>query len=197
MTFLLWSMLALSPWKAAGQSFAIPGWAEWQMGYTTEARVFWIMEGALLGSWGWSLREAARLEESARAYAVDHAVQRVGSEPTFWSLVEQYASTADYERELWIEARQRFPNDRQKQEAYVHAHRTTGVWTWHSNDAWFHYSDLRASSRSWENRARVWMGSILTLHLTSAINAFLKARTSSGIQVESRYSEQEIRVGIR
>ena len=197
MTLFLLATLMLPPWKAVGQSFLFPGWTEWQMGYKTEARLFWAMEGTFVLSWLWSTHEATRLEQNARAYAVDHAVTHTGEGACFWSLVERYIRTEDYIRALWIEARNLYPNNRNKQEAYVAAHQTSGSWAWEDTTAWFHYSDLRAASRNWENRGRVLLGSILALHITSAINAFLKNRLQSRIRVVGQLTPEEARLGFR
>ncbi len=169
-------LMALSPLEAAVRSLILPGWGQASLGRSP--RGFFVVEGVLGLTTFWGIRQSQRYDVQARMLALRQARPEGTLSDAFFDLAEGYETWEDYRDELFLQARELYPEDPEAQHRYVENRLPPFTWAWPDRETWYRYGDLRGFSRSWGNRSRVLMGLWLTHHVVSALNAYFLARDS-------------------
>lgn len=167
-------LIALSPLEVALRSLILPGWGEASLGQNP--RVFWLVEGGIGLAAFWGDRQAERYEDQARMLALRLASVEGKIDPSFFNLAEGYQTWEDYRDDLYLQARERYPDNLDAQHRFVQERLPSYTWQWPDQKTWFQYGDLRGLSRSWGNRRRIFLGFLLMNHVVSALNAYFLAK---------------------
>lgn len=171
--------------KPVAASLILPGTGEALLGYPLKARVFWGADGM-----GWLLYFGFRWFGSSRADdARGFAGLYAGANPElrherYLRALEVYDNSELYNEEVLREARQRYPNSPDSQQAYLKEHGYFGEdgWDWRSDSLRYEYWRLRSSSRAALKRASFVIGGLLLLRLMSAVDCLIFSPTRLGFE---------------
>ncbi len=168
-------------------SAIMPGWGEMILKRKGEARVFFIVEGSLWFAYYTFNWTGKRLEQSSRAFAVEHAgANPVRSDAEYFDNLEDYLSSEEYNLTVERDASLYFPDDPERQREYIQQHGYFGEdeWRWDTIANQTFYWERRKSARENFRRATFMTGFMIINRIVSIINvAVFKQEGKWGMEV--------------
>lgn len=179
--------------KALGASLLLPGLGQRALGRPVRARVFLMVEAALLA--GILVNEAQGYvrREGYIEYAEDFGgVAEAGGQPDwYYRNLGSYASSEDYVADIARTARALYGNDLAAREDYIARNRPTPEqsWQWGSDAERLEYRERRKESRNAFRRASLFIGALVFNHVLSAVDAARLAGSPRGGGLQVRADE--------
>jgi hypothetical protein len=175
-------------------SAILPGWGEAIIGKTSQAKVFFIVEGTLWVSYAGFNYFGNKTLSSSRAFAVDHSgANPARTDADYYDVLEDYQSVDDYNLEIERNAGLYYPDDPARQQDYINENGYFGAdaWSWDTSTSRTEYWQNRRRARENLQRASFMSGFALINRLVSVINVAVLSRQDD-FSLESR----ENRIGI-
>jgi hypothetical protein len=181
--------------RAILASFALPGTGQMMLGSARRGEALLWLDGTLWALWsGFSWYSSAR-EHDARIFAGREAgADLTARESRYYRALEQYDNADQYNEGVRSDARDLYPDDPQKQQAYYESQGYFGskAWNWSSDSARFRYWGTRRAGRDAALNAQFAVGALLLNRLASVIDCALFAgRAGSTRRVEFRSGDTE------
>jgi hypothetical protein len=185
---VLAGLVAAQPQQYNGKyilaSLALPGTGEMWLNSRLKGELFlwsdaavWLTYGTMTAV-GSSRNQTARL--FARQYSGSSLVPRTDE---YYVALERYPNSEMYNEDVRREAREMYPDNPDRQRAYVESHSYSGdkAWNWGSDSLRYNYWRQRKGARSVLHAAGFVLGAALVDRLASAIDvAFFTPNPSSG-----------------
>jgi len=137
-------------------SMLLPGTGHWYVESKFKAKLFWVAEGVIWGGYIGFTYHGRRVRDDYNLYAATRAgANSDNHSEEYYSAMEQYLSSEDYNTDMLREARILYPDDPQKQQEYLEQNGYFGndEWDWGEESNWRRYKDLRTKSREAFQRA--------------------------------------------
>ncbi len=170
--------------RKAGLSLILPGLAQLRMGKKTEGISFLVADaGFWTGFAAWRIQGLYRKDsyiEMAQIYAgVQHPE---GQSEDYYRLIGSWPSSASYEENIRIEARDLYPNDVKQREAYFEAHQVPAdqAWNWETYAAWNRYLAKRDDADRSYRRSRIMLGLAAANRLAAFLDAAILSSRGAG-----------------
>lgn len=159
--------------KAVLLSLAVPGLGELYMGEKDDALRAFAIEGGIILSYLGFNRYADVLRNDYTGYAHQYSGAKTGMDEEYYNTVEWYSSRESYNISVKEEARQLFPDDRERQLKYIKDNEISpGLdWKWEDNE-WQIFRNLRKGERRALSNASYCIG-------VGIINRFISAIISA------------------
>ncbi len=171
----------VSPYKAFGLSFLLPGLGQRYTGHDGRALGYFIGEGGLWASFV-ALKIQQRMREDdfaqwAETFA-EAKIDGYNRNEAYYQTISKYLSSDDYNLDVRYVARLIYPTDRPAQFAYIEANSIDGdeTWSWRSADIRDQYRIIRHGALVADRHANWTLGGLVLLRVVSAIDAALGAR---------------------
>uniref|UniRef100_A0A7C4TBK9 DUF5683 domain-containing protein n=1 Tax=candidate division WOR-3 bacterium TaxID=2052148 RepID=A0A7C4TBK9_UNCW3 len=186
--FLGISLILIQGMNPILASAIMPGWGEMILKRKNEAKTFFIIEGSLWFSYYTFNWFGNRLEQSSRAFAVQHA----GANPNrqdieYFDNLEDFFSSDTYNLMVERDASLYYPDDPQRQQEYIQEHSYFGddQWQWDTIVNKTLYWEKRKSARENLRRATFMTGFMVINRIVSVINvAVLNPESNIGLDVK-------------
>jgi hypothetical protein len=181
--------------RAILASFALPGTGQMMLGSAKRGEALLWLDGTLWALWsGFSWYSSAR-EHDARIFAGREAgADLTAKETRYYRALEQYDNADQYNEGVRSDARDIYPDDPQKQQAYYESQHYSGskAWNWSSDSARYRYWGTRRSGRDAALNAQFAVGALVLNRLASLVDcAFFAGRDGSKPRVEFRPGDVE------
>jgi hypothetical protein len=193
--------------KAVLLSGLLPGAGEYYAERPARTRLFLATESLVWGAYFGFTYYGRRVRDDYRLYASSNAGSDIGlHSEEYYSAMEKYESSEEYNNDLLREARSLYPDDPDQQAAYYRERGYFGsqAWNWTNESDWRRYRELRVKSRSAFQRAIYMTGLAVLNRGLSMIDSFYLVRShnknSVGLQIEPEFSDtwtiHEWRIGV-
>ncbi len=186
--FLGISLIIIQGMNPVIASAIMPGWGEMILQRKNEARTFFVVEGTLWFSYYTFTLLGKKMEKSSMIFAFEHAnANPLREDREYFDNLEDYDSSDDYNLMVERDASLYYPNDPQKQQAYIEEHCYYGedTWDWDTITSRNMYWEKRRVGRENLRRASFMTGFMLINRLVSVLNvAVFKRESGLGLEAE-------------
>jgi hypothetical protein len=163
--------------KAVLYSLLIPGLGQSYLGETQQAKIFYVVEAAIVTSFVVFLVQENLREDEYIQYAQTFAgLQSSDHSDDFYGILTEHDTSKDYEDEIKSEGRlELYPYiDTATLDSYFMRERVSDYepWTWRSADHRRAYQDRRAASKTAERRALYAVAAAVVNRVASAFFAY-------------------------
>lgn len=183
--------------KAVLLSGLIPGAGEYYANRPSRAKYFLATESIVWGAYLGFTYYGRRVRDDYRLFAASKAGADLNlRSEDYYSAMEQYFSSEDYNADVLREARRLYPDDPESQLAYYRENGYFGEkqWNWKDESKWLRYRELRVKSRNAFQRAIYMTGLAVLNRGLSMIDSFYLVknynRSSIGLQIIPELNEQ-------
>ncbi|UCC11909.1 MAG: hypothetical protein JSW02_11280 [candidate division WOR-3 bacterium] len=157
-------------------SAIMPGLGELIQGEKTKAHTFFVVEGSIWLSYFGFNYFGHKIDQSARAYAVEHAgANQLRSDEEYYNAVEDYLSASAHNLEVERNASLLYPDDPVSQQEYIEEFGYFGddVWEWDTLTSRTYYWNRRKDARENLRRAGFMPGFAVINRIISIIDVLV------------------------
>lgn len=170
------SLICIQAMHPVLASAVIPGLGELMQGQKTKAHTFFIIEGSIWLSYFGFNYFGHKIDQSARAFAVDHAdANPLRSDEEYFNAVEDYLSSDAHNLEVERNASLMYPDDPISQQAYIeeYAYFDDDTWEWDTLPSRTYYWNRRKDARENLRRAGFMPGFAVITRVISIIDVLV------------------------
>ncbi len=182
--------------KAVLLSGLLPGAGELYAERPSRTKLFLATESLVWGAYFGFTYYGRRVRDDYRLYASSNAGSDMSlHSEDYYSAMEQYASSEEYNTDILREARRLYPDNPEQQLVYYREQGYFGsqAWEWTNESDWLRYRELRVKSRNAFQRAIYMTGLAVLNRGLSMIDSFYLVRShnknSVGLQIEPEFSD--------
>jgi hypothetical protein len=157
-------------------SAIMPGLGELIQGEKTKAHTFFVVEGSIWLSYFGFNYFGHKIDQSARAYAVEHAdANPLRSDEDYFNAVEDYLSASAHNLEVERNASLLYPDDPVSQQEYIEefGYFGTDAWEWDTITSRTYYWNRRKDARENLRRAGFMPGFAVINRIISIIDVLV------------------------
>ena len=169
-------------------SAIMPGLGELIQGEKTKAHTFFVVEGSIWLSYFGFNYFGHKIDQSARAFAVEHAdANPLRSDEEYFNAVEDYLSSSTHNLEVERNASLLYPDDPVSQQEYIEEFGYYGddAWAWDTLASRTYYWNRRKDARENLRRAGFMPGFAVINRIISIIDVLVFSEQNR-IRIDSR-----------
>lgn len=158
-----------APWA----SLLFPGSGELMRGYQTKGEILlWIDGITIAGVAGFGWDSYQKNNSAIGMAAMNAGANPLNRSSSYLNSMESYMSSDDYNADLLIEARSRYPDDLEKQKEYYEARKIEDedAWLWKTDSLRLEYFQQRTSMRNSVGAAQILAGVMVLTRVFSVFD---------------------------